>query len=185
MEPNRHRYQLRALALGLAAVLLAVSMSGCIQTELGRSLLFKEEMKKLAYGVSPILTSLSHEFSDTRAAVTFDDQENFEVKSGAKWIAISIEVSIQVVYPTSLQHFIDTNEVRYVNVYIVDPDGHVFSYEFSSSTVFNLDPFVKPTPGIWKVTVNAMGRGVDDLNPLSDMTYNDGYSISGGINQPM
>lgn len=191
MEPNRRGNQLRALALGLAAVLLAVSMSGCIQTELGKALLFKEETKHPGYGVAPILTSLNHEFSDTRTAISFDDQENFEVKSGAKWIAITIEVTIYVVYPSSIfdrlpgQDQPDPNEVRYVNVFIVDPDERVFSYEFSSSTVFNLDPFVNPTPGLWKVTVNAMGRGVNDLTPLSDKTYNDGYSISGGINQPM
>jgi hypothetical protein len=185
MEPNRRGYQLRALLLGLTAILLAVSMSGCIQTELGKALLFKEETKKEVYGVAPILTSLNHEFSDSRVATPFDDQENFEVKSGAKWITVTIEVTILVVYPTSLQHFIDTNELRFVNMFIVDPDGRVFAYEFASSTVFNLDPIVNPTPGLWKVTVNPQGRGVDDLNPLSDKTYNDGYSISGGINQPM
>lgn len=160
-------------------------MSGCIQTELGKALLFKEETKEEVYGVAPILTSLNHEFADSRVAREFDDQENFEVKNGAKWVAISIEVTIQAQYPTSLQHFIDTNEVRFVNMFIVDPDGRVFTYEFSSSTVFNLDPFVNPKPGLWKVTINAQGRGVDDLNPLSDETYNDGYSVSGGINQPM
>jgi len=180
--------QIRALALAMAAIVLAVSLSGCIQTELGRSLLFKEEKKKVEYGVSPILDSLNYEFN-TYTASTNTDQENFEVKEGARWVAITISVTICVLYPSSILDRIqdqpDPDPVRFVNVLITDPENNILFYTFSSSTVCNLDPFVKPMPGLWKVQVFAQGRGIDDPNPLSDEKFYDGYSISGSINQPI
>ena len=179
---NPNVNSLKALALGLVTVFLAVSLSGCIQTELGKALLFREEERSVVYATSDILTSLSYVYKDNRVSTAYDDQENFEVKEGAKWAAITIEVTIQVIYPPSIiEHFIDMNEVRYVKVFIVDPDEKVYIYEFSSSAIVNLDPFVNPTPGLWKVSVSAMGRGV---TLLTGEQYNDGYRISGSINQP-
>ena len=177
LDPNI----LKMLIVLTPLLLILTSLSGCIQTQLFNDLFFKEEEKETVWGVTQVM-DMNYEFTGSYIVIGHSDQENFRVKDQALWLIITVEMNFHIVYATSiLDRFnIDEGTPRYLELIITDPDDVVTTHTFENSVTENLDPILDPKPGLWKVRVNAYGRGF----AFGDDKYYDTFSVVGRLNQP-
>ncbi len=162
---------------------LIMSFSGCIQTEMFKDLFFKEENKELVWGVEEVV-DIRYKFTDSYIVETYSDQENFLVKDQALWFILSIEIKFHIAYTSSVpdRRGFELNPDREVKLTITDPSGNIKTHIFENSVIVNLDPVLDPEPGLWRIRVDAQGRGFD-ASFLEDSFY-DEFSVIGRLNQP-
>lgn len=183
MRQGLDRNLIKMLMVLTPLLLILLSLSGCIQTQLFRDMFFEEDEEPTVWGVTEVL-NMQHEFTGSYPVIEYPDQQNFKVKEQALWLIISVEVEFIIVQPIpGLEQFgFDLKAKRWVDLIITDPDDVVATYKFENSVTVNLDPILDPEPGLWKVRVNAHGRG---FSPQPGIEYYDHFSVTGRLNQPV
>lgn len=162
-------------------MLVTISSSGCIQTHLMRDIFFHEPEKEVVYGLEEVV-NLHYQFTGDFNAFSYQDNQNFMVKEDARWLTFTVDLKLYIL-PTSLEHInYEDRSLRYLTVLIIDPLDNVYSYTYEHSTLVTMEPILEPVPGLWKVQIDAYGRGfaIDRM----DIIYYDTYSVTAILNQP-
>jgi hypothetical protein len=181
MRQGLDRNLLKILIVLAPFLLILMSFSGCIQTQLFRDVFFEEDQGKTEWEVTQVL-DMYYEFTGSALVIPYSDQQNFEVKDQALWLIISVETDFHILYPNNVRDWlnIDDEKPRFVKLIITDPDGTITIHTFENSVTVNLDPILDPKPGLWRVRVEAEGRGF----AFGDNKYYDEFSVTGRLNQP-
>ena len=174
----------RSLALCLS-VILALSISGCIDVELARNVLVVETEPVMEYAWSNITATYTFDtsFMDPNTMV-HENATKFTVKNGTEYIDINAWVRMDKL-PANMDDMVEqyTQIRRHVNISVLDPDLNLMRFhEFNTTeSEYRLGKIDQPAEGEWTLLIRAEGISFD----IGDfLRYHDAYTIKLGRWEP-
>ncbi len=150
----------RALAAVAACLLVAVSLSGCVDIYGSKGLFGRKG--PVARPVFKTITKVDAQHSfETKptdpASLNFDFQKPFKVRNGAGWLKVKISL---VLLPIPAQVPGNLVPGRYLSVKVVMADGSVWvDARYTNSTLEEISA-QNPLDGPWSVAIKAVGVGL-------------------------
>ena len=153
----------RALAAVAACLLLALSVSGCVDIYGSKDLFGRKGPASKPVYKTVSKAEASHDFETNPtdpASLSYNYVKPFKVKNGAQWLKIRLSL---VLVPIPAQVPGNLVPERYMSAKVVMADGSVWvDARYTNSTEEEVTA-LNPLDGPWSVTVNAAGVGSSRL----------------------
>ena len=150
----------RAMAAVAACLLVALSVSGCVDIYGSKDLFGRKGPASKPVYKTVSKAEASHDFETNPtdpASLNFDFQKPFKVRSGAEWLKIKVSL---VLVPIPAQIPGNLVPERYMSVRVVMADGAVWvDARYTNSTLEEITA-MSPLDGPWSVAIKAVGVGL-------------------------
>ncbi|MDI6855176.1 MAG: hypothetical protein QMD21_00110 [Candidatus Thermoplasmatota archaeon] len=172
---------MKTALLAFVIISVTISISGCLDVHLGKELFGgKTFLPEINYKITD-KASLEYTFT-TIIPEQQTDEKQFTIIEGTYSLRIDIKVNIKT-FP-EIAELIPLTEIiaqqRYVTVSLDSPDGIYFNKTYRETA--EESPLISsPTPGMWKLRVEASGIGYSGEN----VSYNDYYCTKASAREPL
>jgi len=154
----------RSLAAVAACLLVALSVSGCVDIYGSKDLFSRRGPAARPVFKTITKAEASHAFETDPtdpASLNYNYVKPFKVKNGAEWLKVRISL-VLVNIPFEIPNVVIPE--RYVHVKVVMADGSVWvDSRYTSSTLEEVTA-QNPIDGPWSVTVDSTGVGLSRLS---------------------
>ncbi|MBM4249357.1 MAG: hypothetical protein FJ149_07990 [Euryarchaeota archaeon] len=170
---------LRALAAAAACLLLAVSMSGCVDIYGSKDLFSSRGAPAAPVYKTVTKADASHGFETKPTdpgSFSYNFVKSFKVKKEAEWLKVKITL-VLVTLPSQIPG--DLVPERYLRVRVVMADGASWVDDRYTNTTQAESEAQSPLDGPWTLTVDAVGVG------LAQAGYQDSVRVLITVREPV